>query len=126
MGARDILGRLAAAGVRLTRHGDKLVAVPREHLDDELRVLIRNHKADLMAALPDPVAEARRQRVLSMLAENRSITYAAITDAESDPGSILLSLAIRDRASCELRIPRAKYDPFLLLTLLERHSGTIH
>ena len=67
MGAPDILGRLAAAGIRLTRNGDKLVAIPREHLDDELRVLIRNHKAELMATLPDPAADDRRQRVLAML-----------------------------------------------------------
>lgn len=29
----------------------------------------------------------------------------------------------RDGATCELRIPRAKYDPFLLLDLIERHDG---
>lgn len=126
MGAPDILGRLAAAGVQLARNGDKLVAIPRERLDDGLRILIRNHKAELLAALPDPVAEARRQRVLSMLAENRGITYAALTDCESDPDAVLLTLAIRERATCELRIPRDKYDPFLLMTLIERHCGTVH
>ena len=51
MGAPDILGRLSAAGVGLTRNGDKLIAIPREHLDDDRRSLIRQKKAQLLAAL---------------------------------------------------------------------------
>ena len=79
-----------------------------------------------MAALPDPAAMTRRHEVLSMLAENRGITYAALTDSKSDPHAVLLTLAIRGRATCEMRIPRDKYDPFLLLTLIERHGATVH
>lgn len=76
--------------------------------------------------LPDPAAEARRQRVLAMLAERPGIRYAVITDTVADSEAVLLTLAIRGRATCELRIPREKYDPFLLLTLIERHGGTVH
>ena len=126
MGAPDILGRLAAAGVHLTRNGDKLVAVPREYLDDNLRTLIRNHKAELMAALPDPAAEVRRQRVLAMLDKSPGIKYALIDDTDADPDSILLTLAVRGKATCEFQIPRDRYDGFLLLDLLQRHSGTVH
>ena len=126
MGAPDILGRLAAAGVRLTRNGDKLVAIPREHLDDELRILIRDHKAELMAALPDPAAEARRQRVLAMLADRPGIRYAVLTDPVSHPDAVILTLAIRDKATCELLVPRDRYDPFLLFDLLDKHGATVH
>jgi hypothetical protein len=126
MGAPDILGRLAAAGVLLTRNGDKLVAIPREHLDDELRVLIRNHKAELMAALPDPAMEARRQRVLELLAVNPSARYAVLTDTQADPEAVILTLAIRGQATCELLIPRDKFDGILLLDLLNRHGAMIH
>ena len=28
--------------------------------------------------------------------------------------------------TCELCAPLAKFDPFLLLDLIERHSGTVH
>ena len=51
MGAPDVMGRLAAAGIQLTRNGDKLVAAPKECLDDDLRALIRLHKAELLAVL---------------------------------------------------------------------------
>ena len=93
--------------------------------------LIREHKPGIVAALqrvneplPDPAMEARRQRVLAMLAANPSARYALVTDAEADP--VILALAIRGRATCELYIPRDKYDPFLLLELIERHGGTVH
>ena len=47
-------------------------------------------------------------------------------DTEADPEAVLLTLAIRGQATCELRIPRDRYDPFLLLDLIERHGATVH
>ena len=96
--------------------------------------LIREHKPGIVAALqeaandplPDPAAEARRQRVLAMLAERPGIRYAVLTDTQADPEAVLLTLAIRGRATCELHIPRDRYDPFLLLDLIERHGATVH
>ena len=82
--------------------------------------------ADQGDALPDHAAEARRLRVLKLLAANPSARYAVVTDSEGDPEGILLTLAIRGRATCELRIPRDRYDGALLLDLLERHGGTVH
>jgi hypothetical protein len=75
---------------------------------------------------PDPGAEARRQRVLTMLRDNPGTFYAALTDDTSDPDAVILTLAIRGRASCELLIPRDRYDGVLLLDLIEKHSGTVH
>lgn len=92
--------------------------------------LIREHKPELLAALqadnlPDPAAEVRRQRVLAMLAERPNIRYAVVVDnPDTDP--VIMALAIRGQATCELRIPREKFDPFLLLDLIERHGATVH
>lgn len=97
--------------------------------------VIREHKPGIVTALqetgdtkplPDPVTDARRQRVLAMLEENASARYALVTETETDPDAVLLTLAIRGRGACELRIPRDKYDGVLLLDLIERHGGTIH
>ncbi|MBI3918169.1 MAG: hypothetical protein HY322_14330 [Betaproteobacteria bacterium] len=76
--------------------------------------------------LPDPGAEARRQRVLAMLAEHPGVRYAAITDALAVPGSVMLTLAIRHVVTVELLIPAAKWDGVLFLHLLERHGATVH
>lgn len=70
--------------------------------------------------------EARRLRTLAMLDANPGARYAVLTDMHADPEAVIVALAIRDRATCELRIPRAKWDGVLFLELLERHAGTIH
>ncbi len=95
--------------------------------------LVREHKPGIMAVLqeaandllPDSAMEARRQRVLTVLAEQPGIPYAVVVDnPDTDP--VIMVLGIRGQATCELRVPREKFDPFLLLDLIGRHCGTIH
>ena len=76
--------------------------------------------------LPDPKAEARRARVLALLEAHPTARYALVTDEGADPEVVILVLAIRGQATCELRVPRAKWDGVLFLDLLERHAGTLH
>lgn len=78
------------------------------------------------SANDDPAVEARRQRVLAMLADRQSVRYAVLTDAEAESDAVILALAIRGVGTCELRVPREKYDPFLLLDLIARHGAAIH
>ncbi len=89
-------------------------------------VAVARLRDDETDTLPDPAAEARRQHALAMLAQHPGTRYAVLTDTEADPEAVLLTLAIRGRATCELAIPREKYDPFLLLDLIERHGATVH
>ncbi|SDT97580.1 hypothetical protein [Nitrosomonas ureae] len=57
-----------------------------------------------------------------MLAENTSTPRAIITDADSDPDNMILAIAIRDQYSFEMAIPKDKYDPFLLMEMIENGS----
>lgn len=91
-----------------------------------IRKTVKVAPASVPARPPDPSAEARRQRVLAMLDENPAARYAVLTHDTGDAEAVILTLAIRGRATCELRIPRDRYDPFLLLDLIERHGGTVH
>jgi hypothetical protein len=97
--------------------------------------IIRRHKAELLNelraandgafdALPDAAAEARRQRVLAMLAANPALRIAVVCDGGGDP--VPIAIAIRDRGTCELMIPRDRYDGALLLDLIEHHATTVH
>lgn len=101
--------------------------------------LIREHKPGILAVLqdavndplPDPAVEARRQRVLAILAERPGIRYAVLMD-NPDTESVILALAIRGAmkdgsiVTCALRIPREKFDPFRLVDLIGRHGATVH
>ena len=71
---------------------------------------------------PDPATEARRQRVLTMLADNPALRLAVVCDGAGDP--VPVAVAIRDKGSVEILIPAARFDPFALLELVERH--TVH
>lgn len=97
--------------------------------------VLRENKPAILAALEetedgtplcDPAVEARRQRVHAMLEARPGIRYAVLTDLKADPEVVIVTLAIRGRATCELHIRRKKYDGVLLLELIERHGGTVH
>ena len=72
------------------------------------------------AATPDSATEARRQRVLAMLADNPALRLAVVCDGAGDP--VPVAVAIRDKESVEILIPAARFDPFALLELVERHT----
>jgi len=41
------------------------------------------------------------------------------------PPPVIPALPIRDKGTCELRIPAAKFDAFVLIGLIGRHGGTL-
>jgi hypothetical protein len=64
--------------------------------------------------------------VLAILREHPNVQRAVVADDEADPNDVIIAVGIRNVATCELRIPRDKYYPFLLLDLIARHGVTAH
>lgn len=140
MSARGLLDRAEATGVSVLAENGKIVFRGEESAIAALVPEARAHKAELLEELTnpavvtqneplprlDPQSEARRRRVLELLATNQNARYALVTDADTEPEFVILTLAIRGQATCELRVPLDKYDGFLLLDLLNRYGGTIH
>jgi hypothetical protein len=77
----------------LTPHGSRLVA----------ETLAPSYSGP---ANDDAAREARRQQVLSMLAQGPEIQYAITTDDDAEPDAVILALGIRDKGTCEMRIPK--------------------
>ncbi len=71
-------------------------------------------------------AEERRKRlksVLDMMAEDdQPRKHYWATDDKAHPEFVFLTLAIRDVGTCEMSIPKEKYDPFLLMNTLDQHN----
>jgi hypothetical protein len=44
----------------------------------------------------------------------------AIFDPDADRDFVICTLAIRDVGTCELRIPRDRYDPWAILDAMQR------
>lgn len=64
--------------------------------------------------------ELRREKVLKMLKERPKIQRAFLTDTESDRHNVILALGIRNAGTCELLIPKSKYDPFTVLAIIQK------
>jgi hypothetical protein len=110
----------AIPAISATQHGKAAATVARI-----ATVAVAKPTSPKGEPLPDPAMEARRQRVLAMLAERPDIKYAVVVDnPDTDP--VIVALAIRDVGTCELVIPAANYDAFALLALIERHGATVH
>jgi hypothetical protein len=72
----------------------------------------------------DPAAEVRRNRALAKLAANPDLRIAIVCDGDGDP--VPVAVAIRDKGTCEVLIPAARFDPLALLELAARHGGKVH
>lgn len=89
----------------------------------EQKVRITAAKLELLELLEAERAgvsrETRRQAVLAMLEENPHVRYAWLTDTDEDHDYVVVALAVRGVASCELSIPRDRYDGFALLRMID-------
>lgn len=64
--------------------------------------------------------EARRQEILQMMADDQSKKIHHFTDTKADPDFVILAIGIRGVATFEMKVPRSKFDPFLLMQAMER------
>ncbi len=77
--------------------------------------------------LQDRQREVRRQKVIAMLEVTPDTQRAIYPDTDSDPHNVILAIAVRScQQTCELLIPKAQYDPWRLLELIERLGQTTH
>jgi len=120
MFAADLFTSLSGQGYIFGRDGEHLV-VDGPPLTDDLSALIRKNKAELLELLElRRVAEReeRRRKLFQMMAEDdqpKKQKHYWLTDTEANLEFVILALAIPDVCTCELLIPRERYDPFLLL-----------
>ena len=62
---------------------------------------------------------------MATLEADPALRYAGIdAHANVDPEDVIVSLAIRGKGACEIRIPKSRYDAFRLMEAIERHTGT--
>ena len=55
-----------------------------------------------------------------MADDGGSSDFFCVLNHEADPDHVILVFAIRGQGSGELSIPREKYDPYLLLEILDK------
>jgi hypothetical protein len=133
-----IIQDAAADGVKLTLSPTGGIRyVGRDLAVSRWLPIIRQNKPALLAALvaaneptrpatpadPEGHAEAERiARVASRLKTNPALRYAVDTHADIDGEEVILSVAIRGKGACEVRIPKSRYDGFRVLEAIEKHT----
>jgi DNA-binding transcriptional MerR regulator len=121
MGAPDLIFELREAGYSIKADGRYLDISPADDLPADIVERLKQSKAEILAALKlEQQQEARRQKVLAMLAERPETMRAIHADMDSDPDNVILTIAIRHVATCEMLVPKAKYDAWQLLALVDR------
>jgi hypothetical protein len=70
--------------------------------------------------LPDRRADQRRREGLSLLAQAADIDHAMVSVDDAEPDAALVTLAIKGKTTCELRVPKARDDGFALVAFLGR------
>lgn len=98
---------------------DKISVKPAAKLTQVQRDFIRKNKLEIIHHLQ---REKRRLKVLTILAENPDMFRAFVTEYDIDPDNVILTIAIRNIASLEIAIPKAEYDPFLLVDMISKHN----
>ncbi|MBX3640650.1 MAG: hypothetical protein KF888_09070 [Nitrosomonas sp.] len=118
MEAAEILEYLREKNIEVKLVDDNYIdLLPAGKITDELIQRLRQHKPAIIAELK---REERRQKVLQMLEDNPGSKRAFITDTDSDRDNVIVAVAIRGTATCEIEIPKNKYDPFLFLELINK------
>jgi len=87
------------------------------------------HISEITGPDAAPKAEARRQRVIDMLAARPESMRAIYCDAVPVDGLVHIEVGLRypgGIATCTVEVEAAQYDGILLLDLIQRYSGTVH
>jgi len=79
-----------------------------------------------LETLKDRQREASRQKAIALMNESPDVPRGIYVDDEIDPDNVVLFVASRiHQQTCELLIPRAKYDPWRLLELCSKTPTAI-
>ncbi|HKH19378.1 MAG TPA: hypothetical protein VKB53_00450 [Gammaproteobacteria bacterium] len=117
-GAQDVpdtLFETVCEGLSITRR-----TLRAELIDDDLSELTApglRQVAETLAAAPNQYEREASAR----LAQHPELTHAFVTTDDDDPEFVPVVVAIRDTATCELRIPRQQYAGLAMLEWIDQH-----
>ncbi len=118
----EILKMLRDKNIEVTLISDDTINLyPYDDLSRDQIEFLRKNKPKLIHELK---REKRFDRVWAMLEENPDLKRAFITDTTTDPDNVIVTIAVRNGYIYEMTIDHQKYDPFLILTMLD--SNTFH
>lgn len=77
---------------------------------------------DRVTAKPLPIPPCTHVTPVTPQSSNDGQHYVVKAHDGINRAAVILSVAIRGKATCELRIPKSRYDAFALMELIEKHT----
>lgn len=78
--------------------------------------------AEILEQQPNS-SDERIKMVAAQLEIDSGLRVCVETHDNVEPEAVILTLAIRGKGACELRIPKSRYDGIALLELIEKHTA---
>lgn len=116
MKVTEFLEYLRNDGFTIKTDGNFLDVTPSRKLSPDILDELRKYKRELIHELQ---FEGRAEKVKEMLKSSPTLKRAITADTEIDPNNVIVTLGIRDCATVELFINKAKFEPFEMLIFLD-------
>ena len=134
MNATELLADFSRRGISLKVDGEYLDYDAGEGVMQPTDLeQLRTHKAELLKALTNEAsagaeeqlidAKAPENEAVAMLRQHPELSYTFVTDERSDPDHVIMTVAIRNKATCKLRIAKDKYDGLGVLEWIEQRTS---
>ncbi len=78
--------------------------------------------AKIVTGITATSSDERTSKMIAKLEGDPGLIYAMQTHDDVEPDAVILTLAIRGKGACELRIPKSRYDGIELLELIDKHT----
>ncbi len=112
MNTSNLIKTLRNQGFEIKATNDYLDISPANRVSRDVLLELKSNKKLIIRELQ---AEKRRFNVLDKLNQDLNLKRALIVDSESDEINVIITIAIRDIGSCEMIIPKTRFDSWKFL-----------
>ena len=121
MNAPDLISQLREAGYSIKIDGFFLDISPAEDLPADIVQQLKKSKPEIMAVLKlEQQQEVRLAKVLAMLEADPQLSRALHVDVHDDQHNAIITIAVRGVVTCELLVPKDKFDAWQLIALVDK------
>jgi DNA-binding transcriptional MerR regulator len=120
----NLIKTLRNQGFEIKATNDYLDISPADRVSRDVLAELKTNKKRIIQELQ---AEKRRLNVFDKLNQDPNLKRALLVDCESDAKNVIIAIAIRDLGSCEMIIPKSRFDSWKFLEFCNLNfSDAIH
>ena len=120
----NLIKTLRNQGFEIKATNEYLDISPANRVSGDVLLELKTNKKLIIKELQ---AEKRRFDVLEKLNRDQNLKRALVVDSDSDETNVIIAIAIRDIGSCEMIIPKTRFDSWKFLKFCDLNFlDTLH